>query len=100
MSQVRVPQSGVITVASVTLGPFNIDVNPVRNTPLTLFLDGTIGGGTLKAQVSPDGDVANAQDLTGITLSAAGYKTLPLVQGTFFLVWSGATSPNAKWWLQ
>jgi hypothetical protein len=78
----------------------NIVVDPHRNTPLTLFATGTFDSGTLKVQVSPDGAAGNEIDLTGVSLTAAGYKTLPLIQGSFLVVLSGATSPNIKWWLQ
>ncbi len=91
---------GTITTNTFTSDPIAIPVYPQRSTPLTLFASGTFGSGTLKVQVSPDGNIANAQDLTSISLTAAGYKTLPLIQGTFFIVLSGATSPNINWWLQ
>jgi hypothetical protein len=77
-----------------------IQVDPHRSTPLTLFGDGNDGGGTLKVQVTPDGNPANATDLTGISLTAAGYKVLPLIQGCFLVVLSGSTTPSLKWWLQ
>ncbi len=77
-----------------------IPIMPGRSTPLTLFGEGTFGSGALKVQVSGDGDIAHATDLTGITLSADGYKTLPLIQGVFHVVLSGSTNPNLKWFLQ
>jgi len=91
---------GTITTNTFTSDAIAIPVAPQRNTPLTLFAAGTFGSGTLKVQVSPDSNPSNAVDLTGISLTAAGYKTLPLIQGYFFVVLTGATSPSINWWLQ
>lgn len=76
----------------------SLPVDPHRATPWTLFARGDFGGGTITVTTSPDGDTPFAL-ATPITISAAGYKVLPLIGGVFTLTLAGATAPDIDWWL-
>ena len=90
---------GTITAnGSFTIGSFPIGESAMM--PKSFYAAGTFGGGTLKVQVTPDGAVANATDVSGASLTAAGNKLLPVVNGGLVLVLSGATNPSITWWVQ
>lgn len=61
---------------------------------------GTFGGGTIKLQAgfyAPDNVTITWMDITGVTLAANGYVSVPVRTPAYRIVLSGATAPNLNY---
>lgn len=93
------PRNGVLTADGEVIIEQNISGRNVL--PGTFAAWGTFGSGTVKVQagfVGSDG-VTNWIDITGASLSAAGYKTWQIKANYLKIVLTGSSSPSIKWWL-